>query len=118
MEDCVFCRIIRRELPAEIVYEDERVLAFHDIRPAAPVHVLVVPKKHIATVNEVTADDIPGMGQLFFAAGEVAARLGLAERGYRLIVNVGRDGRQEIMHVHMHLMGGMKLPVHNYGKAK
>ncbi len=118
MENCVFCQIVARRLPAKIVYEDEHVLGFYDIQPAAPIHVLLVPKQHIATVNEVEAKDAQMMGHLFLAAAEVARRLELEERGYRLIVNVGKDGRQDIMHIHMHLMGGMRLPAPIYWRPK
>ncbi len=117
-EDCVFCQIVTGKLSAHVWYEDEWVMAFNDINPVAPVHVLIVPKKHIATVNEVAEEDVDMMGRLFTAAAEVARRVGVAEDGYRLTVNVGKNGRQEIMHVHMHLMGGMKLPVHVYRMMK
>lgn len=104
----VFQRIIDREIPADIVYEDEHCIAFKDIHPAAPVHVLVVPKQVIPTVNDVTAADEAVMGHLFAAAKLVAEKMGLSG-GYRIVVNCGPDAGQEVMHVHMHLLGGRKF---------
>lgn len=105
----IFTRIIQREIPAAIVYEDELVIAFQDINPQAPVHILIVPKKEIATVNDVSAEDEQSLGRLFTAAARIAAEKGIAESGYRLIVNTNHDGGQEVFHVHMHLMGGRRL---------
>jgi len=105
----IFTKIINREIPATIVYEDDRVLAFTDINPQAPVHILIVPKKEIATVNDVTADDEITLGRLFIAAAKIAADKGIAESGYRLMVNVNQDGGQEVFHLHMHLLGGRSL---------
>lgn len=105
----IFTRIIQREIPAAIVYEDELVIAFQDINPQAPVHILIVPKKEIATVNDVSAEDEQALGRLFTAAARIAAEKGIAESGYRLIVNTNHDGGQEVFHVHMHLMGGRRL---------
>lgn len=104
----VFQRIIDREIPADIVYEDEHCIAFKDIHPAAPVHVLVVPKQVIPTVNDVTAADEAVMGHLFTAAKLVAEKMGLSG-GYRIVVNCGPDAGQEVMHVHMHVLGGRKF---------
>lgn len=104
--DCVFCRILRGELPARMVYEDEGFVAFHDIRPKAPVHVLVVPREHIEKLSDYP-DDEEGevkLGRLFRTANRVAQRLGLS--GYRLMVNVGEKGGQEVFHVHVHVLGG------------
>lgn len=105
----IFTRIIQREIPAAIVYEDELVIAFQDINPQAPVHILIVPKKEIATVNDVSAEDEQSLGRLFTAAARIAAEKGIAASGYRLIVNTNHDGGQEVFHVHMHLMGGRRL---------
>lgn len=105
----IFTRIIQREIPAAIVYEDELVIAFQDINPQAPVHILIVPKKEIATVNDVSAEDEQALGRLFTAAARIAAEKGIAASGYRLIVNTNHDGGQEVFHVHMHLMGGRRL---------
>ncbi len=111
--DCLFCKIIQGEMPSTIVYQDELVLAFNDIRPAAPVHVLIVPKKHIADNNQFTAEDEAIGGRMFTAVRQIAAETGIAEDGYRLIMNTGEHGRQEIKHVHLHLIGGqpMKHPM-------
>ncbi|GAB4315637.1 MAG: purine nucleoside phosphoramidase [Phototrophicales bacterium] len=105
----VFKKIIDRELPADIVYEDDDVIAFKDINPIAPVHILIVPKKVIPTVDDVEEEDAQILGKLFIAAKQVAREQGIAEKGYRLIVNVKNDGGQEVFHLHMHLLGGRPL---------
>ena len=105
----IFSKIIAREILAKIVYEDDLVIAFHDISPSAPVHVLIVPKREIPTVNDVTAEDEAALGRLFTAAAKIAADNNIATSGYRLIVNVNRDGGQEVFHIHMHLLGGRQL---------
>ena len=105
----VFSKIIAREIPAEIVYEDEWVLACKDIAPAAPVHILIIPKREIATVNDTTAEDERALGRMFTAARQIAHDAGIAEDGYRLIVNCNRNGGQEVWHLHMHLLGGRPL---------
>jgi len=103
--NCVFCKIVRGEIPAEKVYEDDDVLGFHDIRPCAPVHFMLVPKKHVATMYDLTADDAPVMGKIMTLAGRLARELGAGD-GFRTIVNTGRVGRQEVQHVHVHVIGG------------
>jgi histidine triad (HIT) family protein len=103
---CIFCRIVAGELPSKKVWENEHVLAFHDIRPAAPVHVLVVPKRHVDSAWEL--DDRALAGELFFAAAEVARELAL-DAGFRLIVNTRHDGGQEVGHLHVHVVGGKRL---------
>lgn len=113
-QNCIFCKIARGEAPAKMVYQDEWVSAFWDISPAAPVHVLIVPNRHIESTNHLSEADVEQMGRLFAAVPEIARRVGVDASGYRLIVNTGRDGRQEILHLHMHLMGGMRLPVWRY----
>ena len=105
----IFSKIIAREIPADIVYEDELVLAFRDIAPSAPVHILVIPKKEIATANDVTAADEAALGRLFTAAAKIAASEGIAATGYRLIVNCNEHGGQEVFHLHMHILGGRPL---------
>ncbi|MBI5669004.1 MAG: HIT domain-containing protein [Chloroflexi bacterium] len=105
----IFSKIIARQAPAEIVYQDEWVTAFKDIHPAAPVHILIVPNKEIPTVNDVTPEDEPMLGRLFTVARKVAEQMGIASSGYRLIVNCNHDGGQEIYHLHMHLLGGRRL---------
>jgi histidine triad (HIT) family protein len=106
-DSCLFCRIVRREIPATIVWEDEHSLAFRDIDPKAPTHVLVVPKTHVASLNEAT--DAAMLGRLSLAAAEIARAEGLAERGYRTVINCGREAGQTVFHVHLHLLGGRAL---------
>jgi histidine triad (HIT) family protein len=104
--ECVFCKIIRGESPADFVYKGEEIVVFKDIRPEAPIHLLVVPRKHIPTVNDLTEEDRLLVGEMFLKARAIAQRLGIAQRGYRLILNVERGGGQIIFHLHMHLLGG------------
>lgn len=105
----VFSKIIAKAIPADIVYEDELVLAFRDIAPQAPAHILIIPKKEIATVNDITAADEAALGRMFLAAAKIAKDEGIAADGYRLIVNCNEHGGQEVFHLHMHLLGGRKL---------
>ncbi len=105
----LFTKIINGELPSDIVYRDDLVTAFRDIDPVAPVHILIVPNKEIATVNDLTDEDERIAGRLFLAARRIAEQEGIAENGYRLIVNCNRDGGQEVYHLHMHLVGGRRL---------
>ncbi|MFW6079594.1 MAG: histidine triad nucleotide-binding protein [Gemmatimonadota bacterium] len=105
--DCIFCKIAAGELSADVVHGDEHTVAFRDINPQAPVHVLVIPRRHIASVDDVeAAEDVDVMGRLFVAAKEVAEREGVAASGYRLVVNTGEDASQTVDHIHMHLIGG------------
>ncbi len=105
-QGCVFCRIIKGESPAEFLYKGQDVVIFKDIRPEAPVHLLVVPTRHIPSVNELSRGDSQILGEMFLRAKETAQALGIAKRGYRLILNVERGGGQLIFHLHMHLLGG------------
>lgn len=105
----IFSKIIAGDIPGDIVYRDELVTAFRDINPQAPTHILIVPNKEIPSVNDVTAADEATLGRMFLAAQQIAAQEGIADNGYRLIVNCGQHGHQEVMHVHMHLMGGRPL---------
>ena len=105
----IFSKIIAKEIPADIVYEDELVLAFRDIAPQAPVHILIIPKKEIPTANDVVEGDEAALGRLFTVAGRIARDEGIAETGYRLIVNCNEHGGQEVFHLHMHLLGGRSL---------
>ena len=107
--ESLFLRIINREIPADIVYEDDAIIAFKDINPVAPIHLLLVPKVHIRTVNDIKADQAGLVGQLFLVAAKIAAELGVAEDGYRLIMNCNEHGGQEVFHIHMHLLAGKKL---------
>ena len=108
-EETIFSKIIKGEIPGDIVYQDELVTAFRDISPKAPVHILIVTNKIIPTVNDVTAEDEQALGRLFIAAAKIAEQEGIAESGYRLLVNTNRDGGQEVYHLHMHLMGGRRM---------
>src|ERR671935_3173040 len=99
MADCLFCRIVAKEVPAKVVHEDAETLAFEDIKPQAPTHLLVIPKKHIATLNDVAPGDEPLVGKLFTAAAKLARERGFAERGWRAVVNVNRDAHQLVVHV-------------------
>ena len=105
MQDCVFCRIVRGEIPSRKVYEDEEILAFHDIQPVAPVHFMLVPKRHIASLADATMDDAAVLGRIMALCGRLACEQGSPE-GFRTIVNTGRIGRQDVMHVHVHVIGG------------
>jgi histidine triad (HIT) family protein len=105
----IFSKIIAKEIPADIVYEDELVLAFKDITPQAPVHVLIIPKKEIPTVNDITPADEITLGRLFTVAAKIAKEQNIAESGYRLMVNCNEDGGQEVLHLHMHILGGRNL---------
>jgi histidine triad (HIT) family protein len=106
-DTCLFCRIVRREIPASIMWEDEHALAFRDIDPKAPTHVLVIPKRHFASLNEAT--DAPMLGRLLLAAREIAEGEGLAESGYRTVINTGGDAGQTVAHLHVHLLGGRRM---------
>ncbi len=106
---CVFCRIVQGEAPAQMVYQDELVSAFRDIRPVAPVHVLVVPNKHIAAITEVTEEDQAILGRMLLVARRVAEKEGIAQSGFRLIVNNGPDANQIVYHLHLHVIGGHRL---------
>jgi histidine triad (HIT) family protein len=107
--ETIFSKVIRREVPADIVYQDELVTAFRDIRPQAPTHILIVPNEVIPTVNDVTAEHEAALGRLFTVAAKIAREEGIADDGYRLLVNCGNHGGQEVYHLHMHLLGGRKL---------
>jgi histidine triad (HIT) family protein len=105
MQDCIFCKIVRGEIPSKKIYEDEEMIAFHDIHPQAPVHFMLVPKRHIASLGEATADDAPVLGRMLAQAGRLAREQGSPD-GFRSVINTGRIGRQDVMHVHIHIIGG------------
>ena len=109
MEDCLFCKIVKKEIPSDIVYEDEDILAFRDIHPVAPIHVLVIPKKHISAVTEIQKEDEALVGKIYSVINLIAEKEGIKENGFRVIVNCGTDGGQAIGHLHFHLLGGKKL---------
>lgn len=104
--DCLFCKIIRKELPAKIIYEDDEILAFEDIHPQAPVHVLVIPKKHLSSSLEIKNEDNELIGRLFQAANRLAREKGIAERGFRTVINCNAEAGQTVFHLHLHLLGG------------
>ena len=109
MEDCVFCKIIDGKIPSEKVYEDENVLAFKDINPAAPIHVLVIPKKHIKSLADMKDGEEEIISKIYKIINEIAEKQGFKEKGYRVIVNCGKDGGQEVEHLHFHLLAGKQL---------
>jgi histidine triad (HIT) family protein len=109
MSETIFSKIIRREIPADIVYEDDTVLGFSDVNPQAPVHVLFIPKQAISTLNEATPADAELLGKLLLAAAAYAKQLGLAERGYRVVVNCNEEAGQTVFHLHLHLLAGRRM---------
>ena len=106
---CIFCKIINKEIPADIVFENEDVIAFNDVKPIVPIHVLVVPKKHIISVADANDDDVLLMGKLIMAAKKIAEDLEISNKGYKLLIRVGKGGGQEVDHIHLHLLGGARL---------
>ncbi len=106
---CLFCNIVEGKIPADIVYQDEEVLAFHDINPQAPTHILCIPRKHISTANDFSAEDEAIAGKLLLAAGKLAKQMGFAEEGYRLVINCNGHGGQTVFHIHLHLLGGRHM---------
>ncbi|CAA6817811.1 MAG: Histidine triad protein [uncultured Thiotrichaceae bacterium] len=109
MDNCLFCKMVAGDIPADVVYENDDVLAFRDINPQAPVHILIIPKKHVATLNDVVEEDAMLMGKLFLAAKEIAEAEGVADEGYRTVVNCGASAGQSVFHVHMHVLAGRPL---------
>ncbi len=107
--DCIFCKIANKEIPSSIVYEDDDVIAFKDLNPEAPVHVLVIPKKHISSLNAANPDDQQLLGKLMLTIPKIAAEQGIAESGYRVVNNCGEQGGQTVMHLHFHLLGGREM---------
>ena len=109
MVSCLFCKIANKEIPAELLYEDDLVVAFKDIKPIAPVHILIIPKKHIESITDLKGSDEKMAGRLVIVAKQVAEKLGIAKAGYKLLFRVGRHGGQEMPHIHLHLLGGARL---------
>ncbi|HSJ47267.1 MAG TPA: histidine triad nucleotide-binding protein [Gammaproteobacteria bacterium] len=109
MSDCLFCRMVKGEIKPDVVYEDEDVLAFRDLNPQAPVHVLAIPKLHLATLNDLDETHAALMGKLFLAAKKVAEQEGLAERGYRTVINCNAEAGQSVYHIHMHVLAGRAM---------
>jgi len=111
MTDCLFCKIAAGEIPAKFVYEDETVVAFADIAPRLPVHILIVPKKHIVSLGEATSEDVQLLGHIQLVACQIAEKMGIRETGFRLVTNSGADSGQEVPHLHYHLIGGEKMKI-------
>ncbi|MGK2849132.1 MAG: histidine triad nucleotide-binding protein [Minisyncoccota bacterium] len=111
MADNVFLKIIKKEIPADIVYEDENILAFYDIHPVAPIHILIIPKKFIESIATMEDEDAPLVAQMFLIAKHLAQDLNISEKGYKLLIRVGKDGGQEVPHLHLHLIGGARVAV-------
>ena len=109
MESCIFCKIIAGDIPAKIVHRDDFCLAFEDINPQAPKHILLIPHKHITGLDKISSEEAALMGHLIHAASTIAKKIGISENGYRLVINCNSDGGQEVFHVHFHLIGGRKL---------
>lgn len=107
--DCLFCKIINKEIPADIIYEDEHVIAFNDISPQAPTHALIIPRKHIATLNDIQAEDEALVGHMVKTAATIAKQLGFDENGYRTVFNCNPHGGQTVYHIHLHLLGGKPM---------
>ena len=109
MNDCIFCKIVSGDIPSSKIYEDEQVVAFRDISPQAPTHILVVPKRHISGVNELASADETLVGHVYGVVARLVKELGIAESGYRVVVNSGADGQQSVLHLHFHVLGGRLL---------
>lgn len=109
MSDCLFCKIVEQSIPSNIVFEDVNVLAFEDINPKAPVHILIIPKQHIPTINDIKPEHDALVGQLYLAANKIAKEKSIADDGYRVVMNCNRHGGQEVYHIHLHLLGGKQL---------
>jgi len=108
-KDCIFCKIIAGEIPSEKIYEDDKIFAFYDINPVAPVHVLIIPKIHIESLNGVNPENIGYVARILEKTPEIAKSAGIFESGYRVVTNIGEDGRQSVLHLHFHVIGGRKL---------
>jgi histidine triad (HIT) family protein len=109
MEECIFCKIISKEITASIVYEDERMIAFSDINPQAPVHILLIPKEHFPSLNEIPEDKKDILSHILLKAKEIAREKEIADRGYRIVLNTARESGQEVLHIHFHLLGGRQM---------
>lgn len=109
MSECIFCKIINKEIPSQIVYEDEYVCAFNDIEPQAPIHIVVIPKKHIASLNDIDAEEMNLVEKIFTAVQTIVKEKEISQKGYRIVTNCGKDGGQTVDHIHFHLLGGRQL---------
>lgn len=120
MKECLFCKIVKGEMPKDFVYQDQQIVAFEDIHPLAPVHILIIPKRHIEDIGEITKSDISLMGKLVWVAKKIATDLNISDSGYKLLFRVGKHGGQEVSHIHLHLIGGAELveDIHPINKEK
>ncbi len=109
MEDCIFCKIINKEIPASIVFEDEKMIAFNDINPQAPIHILLIPREHFASLNDIPEEKKNILSHLLLKARQIAQEKGIAEKGYRIVLNTEKDSGQEVFHIHLHLLGGRRM---------
>ena len=109
MAECIFCKIVAKEIPSQVLYEDGEIIAFNDINPVAPVHILIIPKKHIFSIKDITDTDQELIGKIFILIQKLAAEKGIADTGFRVVTNSGSDGGQEVGHLHFHLIGGTNL---------
>ncbi len=109
MEDCIFCKIINKEIPASIVFEDEKMIAFNDINPQAPIHILLIPREHFASLNDIPKEKKNILSHLLLKARQIAQEKGIAEKGYRIVLNTEKDSGQEVFHIHFHLLGGRRM---------
>jgi len=109
MSDCIFCKIVNGDIPADIVYENDNVIAFKDMNPQAPMHVLVIPKKHISTINDIESEDAVIIGEMTLAAKAIAADFGYSERGFRTVMNCNAEAGQTVFHIHLHVLGGRAM---------
>ncbi len=109
MEGCIFCKIVNRQIPSKIIYEDDQVVAFEDINPQAPVHTLIIPKRHIPTLPEMTEEDYPIIAYIFKIANKIATDKGISDRGFRVVINCNAEAGQTVFHIHFHLLGGRQM---------
>ena len=109
MEYCIFCKIVDKEIPAKTVMEDEEIIAFHDINPQAPVHILIIPKEHFSSLNEIPESKKDLLSRILLRARQIAKNMGIAEKGYRIVLNTARDSGQDVFHIHFHLLGGRRM---------
>jgi len=109
MEECVFCKIVGKDIPSELIYEDEQIMAFNDINPKAPVHILIIPKEHFASLNDIPEEKKDVLSHILLKARQIARNLGIDEKGYRIVLNTARDSGQEVFHIHFHLLGGRRM---------
>lgn len=109
MEDCIFCKIVKKEIPTRIIYEDKNIIAFNDINPQAPIHILLIPKEHFASLNEIPDEKKDILNLLLLTARQIAREKDIAEKGYRIVLNTAKDSGQEVFHIHFHLLGGRRM---------